>query len=1159
MSAASSCLPLLLCRSKSTMENFEENNLTKDNLLQPQNIGDSCVEEDDVKATIKPRLSPLPRRRSSVSSDEGELEPPSTVARKVSFADAFGFDLVSVKEFDTWEVPAVSQNLTAEMENNHKEEYFLTPGFTLPSADGILNNLHAKKVILESADFAPNISSMKGIIRVLNVCYEKQIYVRMSLDDWQSYYDLLAEYIPDSCDGDSDQFSFNISLVTPYQKEGAKVEFCICYETPVGTFWDNNDGHNYILLCHRKEHVANDQPSDELADKFKKSCLKSAQSKEDEDLDVFEAESSRATEKYIPRIICSHDDTIKDNNHEENHVCDRKNNDAEDDLELFLNEHLMKARIISSEDRNYARVPEQPPNERQIHESTEYVKVNTCDLNQLKEHTSSENYSQISKQSNTSEVCSTLEESVQSLGVGKVIYTSVPDEHNFEAAEHSSQEFVSETEGNATMHLDDSSKQSNESKINSQDDTGNITMECSVISLKNIDSIINISDMTPETTSFQHTDHIQSTGNLDDNANPSCSENITDVYYFSVHNNERNKNEHKELPENIMLKHMPLDKDDTTNLSKDCINYIVKDNILSLDNEDSVSKQGQDALSFSPLDDKHDTSHSDMNLETGVFENTGSVKYLKDSDDSVPSFVLPTDIYLIGDGQKKDTNEEKTSENKILAACLSSCEDIETNDKVSSLVEGKENTDTQAEADHDGFQILPASISKQYYISTNGHSSSSKQYDHHDDKTYLICTDNKSTDLSKSERLHDFECPLLKADTKIILNEDENKDTIKVGDMEDFTDKDSIYKNISQTECSPVLVCDTSKNVEQGMSHTLNEMSESDRNKVTVGGKVIIALLTEEEGQSEIHTQGEVLQDHEKGSYIDVCQGKIEETIDLSEIETGSALKIGNVKLEEDIFSQGGKKEINRERIKEHHFDDIQTYVGVKGEDDREEIQSINTCKLNMFSDKNIGNVGNNHAFEDQSKIHFEYVSSNLGTLNENVEQHDIQYTDLDYCDTQSSSRFSAKYAEDFSTESEGEITADNIVSDSLSSTDEIPITQDNVGPSILISEPDEEIEAECLDSEEYNKHEEIKQYYGHTEDDHDIFSYDQETQSENIVNEPLSINNVSSKVFCFIMFVVFAGLMYHYDFLVCFLLYLFSLYWLYWEGDKNKTSIRKE
>lgn len=74
----------------------------------------------------------------------------------------------------------------------------------------------------------------------------------MSLDDWQSYYDILADYIPNSCDGETDQFSFKISLVPPYQKDGSKVEFCIRYETSLGTFWSNNNGTNYVLVVKRK-------------------------------------------------------------------------------------------------------------------------------------------------------------------------------------------------------------------------------------------------------------------------------------------------------------------------------------------------------------------------------------------------------------------------------------------------------------------------------------------------------------------------------------------------------------------------------------------------------------------------------------------------------------------------------------------------------------------------------------------------------------------------------------------------------------------------------------------------------------------------------------------------------------------------------------------
>nr|2M83_A Chain A, Protein phosphatase 1 regulatory subunit 3A [Oryctolagus cuniculus] len=134
------------------------------------------------------------------------------------------------------------------------EEYVLSPLFDLPaSKEDLMQQLQVQKAMLESTEYVPGSTSMKGIIRVLNISFEKLVYVRMSLDDWQTHYDILAEYVPNSCDGETDQFSFKISLVPPYQKDGSKVEFCIRYETSVGTFWSNNNGTNYTLVCQKKE------------------------------------------------------------------------------------------------------------------------------------------------------------------------------------------------------------------------------------------------------------------------------------------------------------------------------------------------------------------------------------------------------------------------------------------------------------------------------------------------------------------------------------------------------------------------------------------------------------------------------------------------------------------------------------------------------------------------------------------------------------------------------------------------------------------------------------------------------------------------------------------------------------------------------------------
>uniref|UniRef100_UPI00398EF9FE protein phosphatase 1 regulatory subunit 3A-like n=1 Tax=Pristiophorus japonicus TaxID=55135 RepID=UPI00398EF9FE len=237
-------------------------------------------EEDTNEIWLKPKSSPLPRRRSS-SSDEGP-DPPLTLNRKVSFADAFGLELVSVREYDKWDMPTGTLGGEPQDERPPLEECLLLPLFELPSSPGdLMQKLYAQKVELESTEFPPGVTCMKGVIRVLNISYEKLVYIRMTLNHWESYFDILADYVADSCDGETDQFTFKIVLVPPYRKDGAKVEFAIRYETRDGIYWANNDHKNYVILCHKKDDPnTNEKAQEELDDRNLKSCLKTSYGKE---------------------------------------------------------------------------------------------------------------------------------------------------------------------------------------------------------------------------------------------------------------------------------------------------------------------------------------------------------------------------------------------------------------------------------------------------------------------------------------------------------------------------------------------------------------------------------------------------------------------------------------------------------------------------------------------------------------------------------------------------------------------------------------------------------------------------------------------------------------------------------------------------------------
>ncbi|NXX61665.1 PPR3A phosphatase, partial [Scopus umbretta] len=359
------------------MESFEgPSQVSRANLLEVPAVNYFSSEDEDVKPDIKHRFSPLPRRRNSASSEEEEADTPTTIARKVSFADAFGFDLVSVKEFDTWEVPNTGQNDDMEDEVFPQEEYFFSQLFTLPaSQEELLQKVREQKVLLESVVFLPGITCMNGIIRVLNVSFEKLVYVRMTLNNWLSYYDILAEFMPNSCGSETDQFCFKISLVPPYQKDGAKVEFCIRYETSVGTFWANNDDKNYTLICHKKETVPKDnKPHKEVTDRHLKGCLKTTQSSKEEILATSDDDTwnnSRTSDTNIPEIVYSQaedkdtkpaNENIKDRNAEYNQG---DHEDDEKELELLVNQHFTGARGTSSRDeRNlYTTEPVNFPSE----------------------------------------------------------------------------------------------------------------------------------------------------------------------------------------------------------------------------------------------------------------------------------------------------------------------------------------------------------------------------------------------------------------------------------------------------------------------------------------------------------------------------------------------------------------------------------------------------------------------------------------------------------------------------------------------------------------------------------------------------------------------------------------------------------------------------
>ncbi|KAJ0012428.1 hypothetical protein NQD34_016762 [Periophthalmus magnuspinnatus] len=196
--------------------------------------------------------------------------------RKVSFADAFGLNLVSVKEFENIEIADLVKSESSDREEAiSTEDFYMFCLFTVPpTPEELERKVEEQMVELESIELLPKTSTLRGIVRVLNMCYNKLVYVRITLDRWRSHFDLQAEYVPGSSDWKTDRFTFQYTLIPPFDKEGTRVEFCLRYETSEGVFWANNNQMNYVMFFHQKVKENVPQIQDENNHKSKKSCLK---------------------------------------------------------------------------------------------------------------------------------------------------------------------------------------------------------------------------------------------------------------------------------------------------------------------------------------------------------------------------------------------------------------------------------------------------------------------------------------------------------------------------------------------------------------------------------------------------------------------------------------------------------------------------------------------------------------------------------------------------------------------------------------------------------------------------------------------------------------------------------------------------------------------
>jgi len=186
---------------------------------------------------------------------------PSLVKKFVRFADALGLELHTVHDIaNSNEPPRIPlsawQYLTRKDEKSSDENLsvpvqvcklcfcFLQPCCSPDFARRVCE----RRVLLESCGVDDLRHKITGVVRVVNIAFNKNVVVRWTTNGWLTFNDIDASYLTGSGDGATDSFSFTICLPDHFGF-GSRLEFSIKYETGEETFWDSNFGGNYRVEC----------------------------------------------------------------------------------------------------------------------------------------------------------------------------------------------------------------------------------------------------------------------------------------------------------------------------------------------------------------------------------------------------------------------------------------------------------------------------------------------------------------------------------------------------------------------------------------------------------------------------------------------------------------------------------------------------------------------------------------------------------------------------------------------------------------------------------------------------------------------------------------------------------------------------------------------
>lgn len=140
----------------------------------------------------------------------------------------------------------VTKGLSAEVAPEPWEVTFQQP------ASDYLNfrkRLDTDNVSLENVIVRESEDIVVGTVKVRNLAYQKEVFVRCTSDDWKTHEDAYCTYVNNNTTASAayvlyDTFSFRLTL-PPHAR---RIEFCVCFRCEGAEHWDSNSGKNYVLL-----------------------------------------------------------------------------------------------------------------------------------------------------------------------------------------------------------------------------------------------------------------------------------------------------------------------------------------------------------------------------------------------------------------------------------------------------------------------------------------------------------------------------------------------------------------------------------------------------------------------------------------------------------------------------------------------------------------------------------------------------------------------------------------------------------------------------------------------------------------------------------------------------------------------------------------------